>query len=298
MRVPPSYSGMLKAQRLTLVCFLVALAAVYLEPRCFAQDEKHSSKSYPDLNNTVWTGTDFGGKKYTIALHTNQAQKKIHFLASEDLSIPGGTFSVTTDPAQKMTGGTYFFVGPPGSEAHGEVSTYKISFHWEGFPEASGSLPVHLCQFSGTLGENGIYMDYVEPVVAGIDYSSLFGNSAKPNQNLGTLVNCAGKDIDIIVDWHQDGKGARAALEEEVASGPGWGKGPSGLGEVTYSHGERMVCFVRDNLLIVADRLTLPKTPETEKEFLNILCKLDSAIRDEDPSVTILRMPKFLGQTH
>jgi len=283
------------AQRLFLMLLLTAITP--LATRCLAQNEKLVSKTYPDLNNTVWTGADFEGKKYTITLHTTEAQRKIHFLASADLSIPGGTFSVTTDPPQKMTGGTYFFVGPPGSEAHGEVQTYKVSFHWEGFPDASGQLPVHLCHFEGTLGENGIYMDYVEPVVAGIDYTSLFGDSAKPNKNLGTLVNCAGKDIDIIVDWHQDGKGARAALEEEVVSGPGWEKGHPGLGEIGYSHGDRMVCFVRDNLLVVADRLTLPKTPETEKEFLQILNKLDAAIRDEDPAVTVLRMPKSLGQS-
>jgi hypothetical protein len=274
--------------RLIVVLLLVALAV--LGTRCFAQNDSPLPKTYPDLNNTVWTGTDFQGKKYTFTFHSTESQRKIHFLRSADLSIPGGTFSVTTDPPQKMTGGTYFFVGPPGSEAHGEVTTYRVSFDWQGVPGASG------CKFQGTLGPNGIYMDYVEPVVVRIDYGSLFGKVAKQTQNLGALVSCSGRDIGLYVDWHQDGKGARAALEEEITSGPGWGQGPTGLGEVGYSHGEAMLCFVRDNLFIAADRLTLPRTPEAEKEFEGILYKLDAAIRDEDPAVTILRMPKSLGR--
>lgn len=294
MRIPPSYSGMHKPQRLLVASLLIVLAVFSCPSTCFAQNASHRAKTYPDLNGTVWTGTDFQGKKYTITFHTSEAQKKLHILQRQDEWVTGGTFSVVTDPPQKLVGGDYGFVGPPEPTPHGDIPTYKIQFYWPG----TGICGPHLGQYQmqGRLIEGRISMEYVEPVVVGIDFTSLLGKADKGKQWYGEVIDCLGHDISISTIPSLDAVRARGGLEEELVSG-NWGPGPYGLGEVCYSQGPNIVCFVRDNLFIFADRRTLPLRPEVEKEFMKILYKLDFAIRDEDPSVETLRMPKLLTRT-
>ena len=293
-----SYFGMQTVHRFAVIPALTLVAVFLNKLHSFAQGEGQdlSPKTYPDLDGTVWNGIDFQGKKYSITFHTEKSQKKLRILQRQDESIEGGTFSVVTDPPQRAVGGTYSFVGPAGSISHGIIPTFQIKFQWLGGPGPTGQRP-GLCQMQGRLDETGIYMDYVEPVVIDINYASLFGKAVKGKQWYGQVIDCLGHDVSILTDPHVDGVGARKMLEEELSSGPMWGPGPHDLGEVRYSQGSRYVCFVRDNLFILADRLTLPQTPEADKEFEAILYKVDSAIRDEDPVVTILRMPKLLQRT-
>ena len=59
------------------------------------------------------------------------------------------------------------------------------------------------------------------------------------------------------------------------------------------------MCFIRKNVYFnFPSGYVLAKTPEVREQISKAAYALDSAVRDKNPAVTIVRMPKQLDKTN
>ncbi len=247
-----------------------------------AQNED-SAKPYPSLSGTTWEGTTLEGKQCKITF-----QKEGH-------SGPGFTYTCGT---QKISGAGFFFRGAPVYNNRSRETKYPFAIEFI----------TNYARYRGDIIDDQIVFDEVEPRVIAIDYKRLLGEAYKGRKSITELIDCAGQTVGAFVVFDIDPDYARKNLEHtitfELDDRESVRSGPKNLGEasyykwVDYPDCVPELYFIRYNLyfnfpaghVIVANQ-------EVKKRIFEILFKIDNAVKNEDPSVTIIHMPKTLKKT-
>ena len=241
----------------------------------------------PDLANTTWIGTNFEGEQYEVTFHVE--------------GHVGKGFTVKT-PTGTIDGFGFYFVGQP--EHHGRSGATTCKFAME--------FLMNNARLGGEVwaDDDQIVFKDVAPLVVAIDYRALFGDAFKPAGDSSDKwlaaqpgFDCAGQKVSAFVVFEADSKRARESFEDgiiyeqdERPPKPG----PYGLGEACYykwapwpNHVPEMH-FIRKNVLFYFPNGNVLATPAVKERIYQVAYILDSAVRDENPAVTVIRMPKTL----
>lgn len=235
---------------------------------------------YPELAGTTWEGETFAGEKCQITFR--QAGH----------AGPGFTF---TSPSRTVSGAGWFFMGAPDHNERSGQTSYPIGLEFI----------TNYARYRGTIVEDRLIFDEVVPRVVAIDYKMLLGDAYKGRQSIIEQIDCAGQTIGAFVVFDIDHNYARKKLEHTISAELDERErvklGPYGLGEATYykwvdfPKSVSELYFIRWNLYITfPSHYVFVKSPEVRDRIFEIAYKIDSAVRDEHPAVTLIHMPKVL----
>ena len=159
-------------------------------------------------------------------------------------------------------------------------------------------------RLEGEITDDDIYFKNVAPLVVAIDYKALFGDAYKGRQSIVEMFEFDARKVPAFIVFSADSKRARESfddgLEYEQDERPPCA-GPHDIGEACYYKGQPApgdipeMHFIRKNVLAYfpdggIDGLKLGE----EDRIMEGVKTFDSAIRDENPAVTVIRMPRHL----
>lgn len=235
---------------------------------------------YPQLAGTTWEGETFEGEKCQITF------------SAAGHAGPGFTF---TSPSRTVTGAGWFFMGAPDYNGRSGQTSYPVGLEFI----------TNYARYRGTIIEDSLVFDEVVPRVVAIDYKMLLGDAYKGQQSIIEQIDCAGQTIGAFVVFDIDHNYARKNLEHTISSELDERErvkpGPYGLGEATYykwvdfPKSVPELYFIRWNLYVAFPaHYVFVKSPEVRNQLFEIAYIIDSAVRFEHPSVTVIHMPKVL----
>jgi hypothetical protein len=236
----------------------------------------------PDLNGTIWRGKNFKGEECVLDFAKKGGE--------------AGTFTYSTK-AETIKGSGWFFRGyaEMNDRSHQITSKFALEFI------------TNYARFRGDIIDGKkIIFDEVIPRVVKINYAALFGKDYKGRKSIIELFDCAGQDIGAFAVFDIDQDYARKNLEhtitfelqdERMRMHPG----PKGLGDasfykwVDWKDTFPELIFIRWNFFCAfpSNYVYCPDT-KVRKEIERKIFVLDEAIKNENPAVTIIHMPKVL----
>ena len=236
------------------------------------------TEKFPEFANTTWRGRNFEGEQYEVTIHVEGHVAK--------------GFTVKT-PTRTVEGYGFYFVGKPELHERLGITSYKFNLEFL----------MNDARLSGEIFGDKIVFKDVAPLVVAIDYKALFGDSYKGRQSIVEMFDFDGKAVSAFVVFAANSGKARETFEDGIMYEHNERppiKGPNGLGEASYYKDviapniASEIHFVRKNVVFYFPNHSVMTTPEIKERIYKSVYMLDAAIRDENPAVTIIRMPKIL----